>query len=263
MPFHNQEHSKAVIDRVKQILEAIKRAEPESVSHHDVKLGQVIAAYHDIVQNWEPDTKADGRIVRKRAVGNNEEDSFAELKARMEEQNKKSGVIFSDRDFEIAKEAMIATVPGWDVSASTVVQPHLLEQPSMVALAIALADIGSAGWDSDAYLKDGDAIFCEENLDILDDIENQEQVSDEKKQNYVGRMLNWAKLQVAFAQGRKSLLEKELKSLLSDEAKEKVRALFSHFDESIEKAQARATDRENRVASGNLNFESLAKEMGF
>ncbi|EKD43978.1 MAG: hypothetical protein ACD_72C00048G0001 [uncultured bacterium] len=244
-------------------MEAIQSADPALVSRHDVKLGQIIAAYHDIVQNWEPETKADGRVVRKRAVVKNEEDSFLALKERMDEHNKKSGEIFSARDLETAREAMMATVPGWDMKSSTVIQPNLAEQPSLVALAVALADIGAAGFDTQAYLKDGDAIFREENLDILDDLQNLGQVSEAKKEDYVGRMINWNKVQVVFAKGRKSLLEKELASLPSDETKEKVRVLFSHFDESIAVAQERANDREARVLSGELNFESLAKEMGY
>ncbi len=264
MPFHNRRHSQLVVDRVKSILEAIRSADPELVTHRDIKLGRLIAANHDTIQNWKKTEDGQtGKMMRTRFAGLNEEASFAELKVRMEEANKKSGSVFSAADFEVVQEAIMATVPSWDAQVGTVVQPGILEKdPSVITLSLALADIGSAGMNTEDFLIDGDALFREENLDILADMNNSDQISSDKKEANIKRMLNWSKSQTGFARGRQQKFEEEIKSL-PEEAKEKVRELFSHFDESIETVSRVAAEREQKIASGELNFESLAKEMGY
>lgn len=126
------------------------------------------------------------------------------------------------------------------------------DSPQLVERAIALADIGTAGIDGPSkYLPEGDAIFREEQLDVVERLKDPVQREDMKK-----RMLEWSKIQIDFAQGRKARLDSELKGL-SEEMANNVRKLFSRFDDSIEAAQLQYSVREK------MTPEELAKSFGY
>lgn len=263
LPFHNRAHSEAVVRRTKLILETIQKSAPGEVSNKNIKLGELIAANHDTVQKWQENITG-GQRKRQRLVGQNEQDSFEKLKGDLLEANNKSGQeIFTEQDLQLASEAILATVPGFDVKVGTVIQPKLSAESSVIARAVALADLGTAGMDGpEVFLAEGDALFCEENLDILAAAFNPDTISDEVKNAYVERMLVWTKFQPKFATGRKLKLDEEL-SGLPEESQAAVKQLFNKFDDSIAAAEQKAQSRELRIKSGDLNFETLVKEMGF
>jgi hypothetical protein len=263
LPFHDRAHSEAVARRTKKILETIQASMPEAVSDRNIKLAQLIAANHDTVQNWQENT-ANGQRKRQRSVEQNEQASFEKLMEKLESVNKKSGqIFFTPDDLQIAREAIMVTIPGFDMKVGTVVQPKLSPESSIIARSVALADLGTAGMEDPAvFLVEGDALFREENLDILDAVENPDAVSGQIKKIYIDRMLAWTKFQPQFAAGRKLKLNEELQGLPPD-AQLSVGQLFNRFDDSINAALALAQSREQRIKSGELDFETLAKEMGF
>lgn len=263
LPFHNRAHSEAVMKRARKILEAIQGSDPGAISNRNIKLAELIAANHDTVQDWQ-EAVVNGQTKRQRFIERNEIASFEKLIGKLRQANAKSGQeIFTAEDFQLAKEAILATVPGFDMKVGTVVQPKLSAESSVVARAVALADLGTAGMEGPGiFLSEGDALFREENLDILDAVDHPGEISDQLKKVYVERMLAWTKFQPKFAAGRKLKLEEELQGLPPD-AQTAVRGLFSHFDDSIAAATDLAQNREQRIKSGDLNFETLAEEMGF
>ena len=190
LPFHNGNHSASVAARTRKILEAIRRGAPDLVDERAVEIGQLTAAFHDIVQKWEPSPVKDGeftKVLRKRLATaveintegspesyiGNEAASAEEMVHFMDTYNEKrraSGLkeIFTEDDKQIARRAIDATIPLFIPAKMTVVQPRLVRDSKTIIRAIALADLGEAGMDSESYARAGDALFREENLDILD-----------------------------------------------------------------------------------------------
>lgn len=261
MPFHNSHHTKDVIRRTYSILSAIQKANPELITEHEILLGKMAAVYHDVVQNWKENKINEGgfaKILRQRFTKRNELDS-AELAVEfMNDANAEgNGEIFMAEDENIVREAIKATIPDYDPRTNTVIQPKLDKDSLVVERAVALADLGTAGMDGAvAFCKEGDALFREENLDILDSAKKSDELSDAQKDYYRKRMLAWSEFQPLFAEGRKTLLNSELEGL-PEESREAVKLSFDKFDESTKAAKDRATRREK------MTFEELLADMGY
>ncbi len=259
LPFHNQSHTNAVIRRAEFILRAMKDG-GTPVSMHDFDLLRLSAAFHDVIQNWQEERISEGdftKIRRKRFIGDNEKDSIKTAHEFMENANQenKSGV-FSEQDKAVLQEAIEATVPGFNPKLG-VTQPNLKKESHPITRALALADLGTAGMNGpEKFLKEGDLLFKEENLDILEALKNPSALSDKQKGYFKKRILAWVKFQETFARGRKELLEKEVEGL-PETAKEKIRQLFNKFDESIKAAE------ENSQKRQNMTFEELARDLGY
>ena len=246
MPFHNVAHSREVVQRTEMILEAMVNGGVE-ISEEDFQLGRMLAAGHDLVQKWTIKLRENGKRERVRFKGENEKDSADALIEMM----KTSGCRRMPED--VIRETLDATIPsGWD--GKTVVQAHLTPESHPVVRAVALADLGAAGLDPASFIRGGDQLFVEENIDLLDlDLD---QISEVDIEKYRARMLAWTKSQMGFAEGRRDRLEAELGNL-PEAAKAELRKLFSHFDESIAKAKEHVERREA------LSFEDLYEAMGF
>lgn len=261
LPFHNTIHTERVTRRVDSILEVISEASPELVSNKTKSLGKIAASFHDTVQEWEEKEIPDGqfsKIIRSRFTGKNEKES-ADLAVKfMDKSNAQNNAeIFSKEDEKIVCEAIETTVPGFNPEKGTVIQPSLNEKSSVVARALTLADIGTAGLDGpETFLREGDALFREENLDIFETSKNGGGIPENLKNYYRQRMINWSNSQPKFAQGRKELLETELKGL-PEQSQKKLKALFNKFDTSIETAKQIAATREK------MSFEDLLVDMKF
>lgn len=163
-------------------------------------------------------------------LGTNELDSAKELLAYMDNQKDPDGKpLFSEQDRNDVLFALAATVPDWDVKMGTVKQINLNESSRELARAVALADLGEAGMDPDAYLAAGDALFLEDNPDVADAVENPDKYDDEQKARFAQRITGFSQSQAGFALGRKNRLSQELEGLASDQ-QERVRAAFNRFD---------------------------------
>lgn len=259
LPFHNVNHTEGVIRRTEAVLSAIREADPSLVSEHDIAMGRLAGAYHDTVQRWEENKIPDGqftKVLRRRFAGDNEKASADEGIAFMNEVWNEGDAIFSEEDKAVMREAIDVTEPGWDPINKTVMQPQLKEESSLIARAVALADLGTAGMDGPrAFTNEGSALFKEENLDILDSIRSV-QISEDQKRYFQQRMVGWLKSQAGFARGRQVRLPIELHAI-PEHARYAVVHLFSKFDNSI-----RAAEEVARRAEA-MNFEDLAHYMGY
>ena len=263
LDFHTSFHTEDIIRRTKTILETIKEVCPELVDKTAVEDGEIAAAFHDIVQEWEAETILSGngngldfKIIRKRESGKNELASVRialNFLDRLEEET--GGKLFSAKSREHITEAILATVPSFE--DGTVVQKNITEQSSPVARALALADIGAAGMDGpEAFNTAGDALFREDNIDITKAVAERELLSERTKTYFASRMKNWTLDQIAFAEGRKKLFEIEI-APLPKPAQDAVRAVFSKFEKTIESAKAYAEKR------APMSFKELIIDFGY
>lgn len=262
LAFHNTQHTKGVIERTKKILEAM------GATDRLVRLGEFIAANHDTVQEYEITVDANSGVKkRSRFIEKNEDASADEAIAFM----RTYPSIFDEEDMETVREAIQATIPGFDMGKRTVIQPNLLESidaatvqerlmtsaSELVTRALALADLGTAGMEEpDSFVHDGDAIFREENIDVLEALQHLQSLSDVQKETFMKRMLDWTTNQIAFAQGREASLDKELEGLPED-MERSVRKLFTHFDANIQRAQSKVDRRKL------MTFEELVRDFGY
>ena len=173
LDYHNVLHTQGVLDRTTKILPALQKQDPQLVSEHDIEIGRIAAIFHDIVQDWEPDVIGKPgaptyKKMRKRFAGRNEERSANQAADYMAMANQQAGrPVFSEKDIETQREAILATVPHYDSDLYTVTQPNLNANSTLVARSLALADLGFVGMCSGQYFMDGeDALFREDNLDI-------------------------------------------------------------------------------------------------
>lgn len=256
LPYHNSDHTRLVIRNTDRILRALCDSDHKLVSERDVSLGRLSAAYHDVVQLWElVDVNIDGSslslVKRKRFTGKNEEKSATEALEFL----KKSK--FPDRDKKTVEEAILVTIPAFDPQFGTVIQPFLTPETSVVARAVALADIGTAGLEGgERFLSDGIALFREEFPNFEDVINGALKLTDSDKEFLRSLMLNWLNSQTSFVEGRKARMAHELFGL-PDRAKQTLLKLFDKFDDSISN-----TIRINQFAK-SLNFEELLILFGY
>ena len=265
LAFHNTEHTKGVVSRAEAVLRKIQRGAPELVSDRDIEVGRVAASFHDVVQEeGEPNVQPEGdakKVLRKRLTAKNEAasaDAAADFARKHNEKLESEGksVVFTEEDIAAIREAIDATIPGWDPKASTVNQPKLTAESSVIARAVALADLGEAGTDPEAYLKGGDALFREENLDVFDALKEPEKISEADKERFRKRLVGWSKFQATFAKGRKALFDKEVEGL-PEAAQGELRKYFSRFDESVQEAADKGSFRDG------LTFEELVVDAGY
>ncbi len=262
LAFHGVAHTEGVIRRTEAILRAMQPLGVHAVTEKDILLAKIAAAFHDVVQKWEPEDRK-GALIRKRKTEVNEQASADEAIAFLKQEMETSGEkYFTEEDLEIIREAIQTTVPGLDMDKMTVIQPKMhtpkiSERSRRISKALALADLGTAGMDgAAAFLQDGDTLFREENLDIARALRNQEELSDEVKEAYRKRMFDWSVGQPIFANWRRNLLDEDLEGVTPEMAAS-IKLLFNTFDESISASKERAEKREG------MSFDELALDMGF
>lgn len=256
LAFHCVSHTRGVIRRTRTILEAWHAARPDVVTERHVALGILAAAGHDLVQEWEENRTADGKVLRKRFAGKNEEASAAEIIAIMRQF---APGVFTDEEENLVRDAIMATVPGWDPKAGTVFQPALKPDSHPVIRALAFADLGNAGMDGAVYGPEGDSLFREENLDIASAIAacaTRNDLDADTQEAFRKRMTGWDKGQRGFAIGRRTRLEEELGGM-PEEMKTATRILFNGFDAAIAAVEQMIADRQD------MTFWQLAEAMGY
>jgi hypothetical protein len=236
MHYHNRVHTSGVIDKARQIGEAL------GMNERELLLTTIAAAFHDTVQEWVAVPKDNGAVNRVRHAGANEVASAKEAMDCMAG----LGAPFTPEEKGIVASAILATIPGWGVPYSTVIQPFLKPDSHKVVRAVALADLGSSGMDPDMFLTDGPTLFAEENLDVMEALETAQTAADiaaDKQETYRARYMGWLKIQPPFARGRQRYFAEVESASLDEESKARLHALFSRYEESIaaaEQALARA-----------------------
>lgn len=266
LTFHNTHHTTGVLRRYDAIMNVLKNLDP-TYTERAHGLGRFAAAYHDVVQKWEPEEVESTileeaglkKIMRKRHIGANETASTELALLMMDRINTEAAVeVFTEADKVVVRDTHEVTVPKFSFEKKTVVQPNLHEHSPIVTRAIALADLGCAGMDGpQEFLTEGDALFREENIDISEALNNPQVLTETQISFFRKRMLNWSEFQGSFAKGRKELLEDELLRHYPETARKELLELFSKFDESIDAARNQALIREK------LSFLELARDMGY
>jgi hypothetical protein len=255
LAFHGIAHTESVVRRTEIILRALQRTTAHMVTERDILVGTAAATFHDIVQQWDEEQK-DGKIKMVRRSGKNEADSADEgirlVQGLAEECGMKS---FSDEECLVFREAILGTVA--EFRDGQVIQSNITDRSGYIAKALALADLGTVGMDGARdFIAEGNALFREENLDVMRTAKNLIESSDEDRESYRQRMLGWTNFQISFAMSRKNLFEIEIQGL-TDSSRTALRVLFNKFDESIEAAQSLADKR------SEMSFDELLADMGF
>lgn len=253
LPFHNESHSDGVARDAKAVLSILREA--DLVEEGDEVLGELAAWYHDTVQNF---TNVDGKRVRD--LGNNEQASANLLTAYMKDHPSE----FTLEDQQKAEAGIMATEPFFDILDFTVHQPNIEKESTWFAKAIAMADLGTVGCDTDAFISGGLSLFREENLDITGVINSDTQVvSAEQEALFVDRMKKHLQSQVSFATSQEKRFNDFFFAPLengdekSKQAALKLRTFYSHFQDSATRA------RENVSATAGANFIELANHFGY
>jgi hypothetical protein len=248
MHYHNTIHTRGVIDKAMQIGEAL------GMSERELLLTQIAAAFHDSVQEWQAVSKDGGVVNRVRFAGANEVASAKEATDCMGN----LGVPFTPEEKGIVATAILATIPGWGVPYSTVIQPFLKPDSHKVVRAVALADLGSSGMDPEMFLTDGPTLFAEENMDVIEALESARTGGDipaDKQESYKARYVGWLKIQPGFARGRQRYFAEVESASVDDESKQRLQALFSRYDESIAAAE------ESLARAETMDFVPLMRQL--
>jgi len=207
LEFHNSHHSENVLDSASQVAEIMNKH--GLISERDVSLLKIAATAHDLVQG--------------EGSGANEEKSVNELHKMMDKIE-----IFNDEDKNKVSEAIMATVaePAKDKEGlSAIVQKNLTAESSPMALALSLADLGTAGRSPEEFLEEGDSLYKEFKLE--------------------GKVpkASWDKTQTEIAITLKDAFEDKI-STLPEEVKNELRGLFDAYDKSIALAKERTEKQE-------------------
>ena len=238
--YHNLFHALAVRRRAKQIFRQIEPVLSQHKSAAEIeRLGLLIdlcGLAHDMVQLFEPGTAIDR--PRKRRTGLSERETAKKLLKYIEQLNqqllatanfKDSSILFGDRDCEIIRDAIEATIcvrdplagkADYTFSPYSIYQPYLYEsQPktSIVGSILALADLGTLGMEGvDSYIQDGILIFLEDNLNFEDLILNCNYSQDRNSPYYLenraieSKLLAMARFMVNLAYERLARFEIEI-----------------------------------------------------
>lgn len=262
LTYHGLFHTNSVISRVERILRAIQSADATLVSERDIQLGRVAAAFHDVVQQWGP---AEGNnagmptTIMKRKTGFNEKAS-AHLSAYFMSQVKSHNgkEVFSAQDVALVQEAILGTIPGFDVQLRTVVQPNVSADSSLITKALALADLGGPGMEGPlTYKWEGDSLFREMNLDLKHWHANGVPIPHQYQESVRNRALEWTASQAEFAYGRAVRFYQTELLWLPEHVRPAVEAEFAFYHESVQSAE---DILENR---SSLNCNEILADMGY
>lgn len=232
LQYHNTFHTNGVRQRAVAIARAM------GLSEREVIITDIAAAFHDTVQAWHAVEKGNGVVIRQRHAGQNEVASAQEAVDAMSEPF--TTLTFTPKEYGVVASAIVATIHAWSGTFGTVIQPFLTACNHPVARAVALADLGAAGMDPACFAHDCPTLFAEDQLDIMTTLMNAKRASDISEPiqySYRSRYIAWIGSQIGFAKGRKALFEHEIEGIADTDARHRVRALFSHFDESIAAAE--------------------------
>lgn len=203
--YHNSQHSREVIEKTLKILRVINESGGQ-VSERCILLAKLAAAFHDSNQGWRPEQTVIRKLTatkRTREAGTIEYKSFLAADKFMVNSNAVTDeTIFTESDRSLVRECILATIPAFDLTFGTVIQPNISPTSSPAAQAVALADLGVAGMDGpQLFLRDTDALFLEENIDFLEALLDSKILNPTKKEFYRERILDWTARQLKFAAG--------------------------------------------------------------
>lgn len=271
LEFHDVEHTRRVVSRYITIIQVFQKYGVE-VSKRDVLLGIIGAAFHDVVQEYDVSEKEevhrDQTFTRKTRVrraggesGGNEYESAQMAIQFLRENCRDFTESGEENDASKILEQILVTVPEFRPSEG-VVQVNLNEKSSVIARALAMADLGTSGMEPADFVADSDKLFRENNIDIKEaiyKINTGYKISDIEQEYYKARMIKWCEDQKKFPMERREKVDKELNSIKSIRKNKNkfLQEVFHGFAESIKNISQSYGIRKE------MSFFELAKDMGY
>ena len=231
--YHTLNHGLAVQLRAKRIFGELKFVWSQSKSSDDLErleiLTDLCGLAHDMVQVFYKYSTVDK--PRKRISGQSEIETVNKLLQYIQDLNQqlatckfRNSILFNDRDRQIIKDAILATICQLDpqagkakysFSTGSIYQPYLYDPKpkiSIVGSIIALADLGALGMEGvESYIRDSILIFLEDNLDLKKLILNGDRTNLDQM-IVKNRLLAMARFIVNFAKERSARFELEISS---------------------------------------------------
>lgn len=260
LQFHDRDHNLRVGRVARGILSAICDADPNIVSFRDLLMAEFAGINHDRYIGWVVSSISVGdqeKLVMQRDIGTSEEKSAQEAIDEMDKTNNTKGVeIFTEEDKLATQQAILATVPGFDPNLGTVFQPNLTKDTTMVGWGVALGDLASAGVNPERYLKDGNNLFREEQIDVFRALLSGEPIDPYQIGFIRDRMITWSEFQITFARGRKQVMDQDI-SVLPIGAQKVLNRIFTKFEDSALAAAQIAKQRTR------MDFPQLVESFGY
>ncbi|MEO0925903.1 MAG: hypothetical protein AAFY63_08535 [Cyanobacteria bacterium J06643_13] len=276
--YHNIAHALQVKRRAEYIFQAIKPVLAQDYSALELRriknIMSICALAHDMVQIFE---LTPVNHSRKRCSGASEMETANKLLRYVQNLNLDlasskgdHSFVFSDREQQIIREAILATICVPDpygsrtenVSASpSIYQPYLYNSDKKISLVggiIALADLGTLGMDgAEAYIQDGISIFLEDNPHFQQLIRSCDRFDSTQQAEIKAQLLNMSRFIVALAYERQARFEPEIAGFAFDIRQILRHQVFIHLNqESIDRVEALVPSKTETSYSELINFFS-------
>ena len=234
--YHNINHALQVKRRAECIFQAIKPILAQSYSAQELwriaNLIDICALAHDMVQIFEPTPVNQPRKRLSRAseieTANKLLRYIKNLELILATNELERSFLFSDREQQIIKDAILATICIRDpqgnrannfFSDHSIYQPYLYnpqDKISIVGSIIALADLGTLGIDGvEAYIQDGILIFLEDNPYFQQQVSSCDCFNFAQQEDIKTKLLNMSRFIVALAYERQARFEQEIAGFVS------------------------------------------------
>jgi hypothetical protein len=264
LEYHNRAHSEqGVTNAALDVYRAIVGEEKDEIQ--DKELIRIAGAFHDLVQFFDHD-KRDTTGVAEEASAEAAREYMEAANHAYERTHPGGSELFSQDDISQVEEAIRATIATFEPEKGFL-QPNLYRTKSNVARAIALADLNAAGLrGADVFVSEGNALFREENRKLVEALSKGEVLEPAEREQFRDAIMRWRAIQAEFATRRKENFEIEIADpTLEPDARDRLRTLFSRFDESIESANLRihsVTVNGVGIPIEDASLEDLAHDMG-
>ncbi|MBI3618887.1 hypothetical protein HY213_02520 [Candidatus Peregrinibacteria bacterium] len=228
-------------------------------------LTEIGDAGHDWIQEFTIGPSMDGTVrVRKRKRPGNEDATADMVGTMLAELNPLFNNPLTSDQIKWIMDGIRFTAPEFDVKLGTMVQPRLQQALATgtshpVSVAIAFADLADPGKNPLSFLRGGDELLLEEQLEIAEAIRTAKaraEISTNDQARFLKQLQKWDGSQAGFALGRRTAFEHEI-SFLSTNAQTLLRQRFNRFEESTELATRKAARR------ACFDFWRYVEDVGF
>lgn len=260
LDYHNAQHTHDVVERTVKIL-SICEQEMDDVSKRDILIGALAAAFHDTVQEqteesgvvevapheYQNEEHTFTKRMRRREIGGNERASAEKLITLMRSVNEYADHdLFSVDDEERVMEAIMVTEPTFS-DEKGIFQGNLKEETSVVARAVAFADLNDIGIENpEKSWAAVTAIFREENMDMHDAIRRLPSMSDAEKDYHRVRVKKFLVRQRGFKKNREDHVRREISALPPTVQKRLWDEVFTEFANYTDLFESNAGDIEGQ-----------------
>lgn len=231
----------------------------------DLETIRMACSAHDVVQEATSVVGKSGFLVRQRCRGENEKKNAHWASETLRELRIRFGFdSVSDSEIQDVSVAIQWTIPAWDSTLGTMIQPHLHEalksgQWTSVPLCVAMGDLLACGHRPDVFLRSSDELIVEEQIGVdlmLAEAKTQDDIPAGRAAAALKILQDWDCSQIGFVQGRKMAFEIEA-DMVPERQRNALQSRINKFDESIYRAKLRISARQN------LGFFAYASAVGF